>query len=281
MEMSSGSWTDLVSAAVVPSASTVAFAVLAALRWFGLLLAMPSSQSGSVPLRLRFVLAVVLAVAVLPVGRTSPQPFPVAAPLFTCVIHGALSGLSELALGAVLGFGIRIVLSGLRLAGALIDPQAGLAVGQVFDPAAGGHNTLTGRVFVWLAVIVFFGSPAWRGDLLLVARMLDLFKAIPPGAPALEGFGSPGLIVVFQQSLALALFLAAPVLAAMSLMTLATGWLGRSEPRLGLGPLVVPIRITVSLAVLSTGLPAHAVWLADRFQNLLERAPALFSTAAG
>ncbi|MFG0332817.1 MAG: flagellar biosynthetic protein FliR, partial [Maioricimonas sp. JB049] len=159
----------------------------------------------------------------------------------------------EFLLGYLLGTGVRLILAGLQLAGNVIDPQAGLAIGQTWNPLTASHNSLTGSLIV-LAGLAAFLLPPFHGDLVLVAALLDSFSAIPVGSVvALDSI--PVLLATWmQQSTSLALRIAAPFLATVSLVTLAAAFLSRGSGGMARSGLAVVPRITVSLIVLGLAL---------------------------
>lgn len=284
--------------AVVDALTAGALLLLAALRWFGFFCAAPLPGRSSVPLRARFTLAVLLAVVVLPVltgqgdgadsnglknlnsalaqiagGLGGPQFGDQRSLTPALLTLGLLAG-SEFALGLVLAFGMRIVLSGIQLAGGLIDQQAGIALAEVFNPALGQETTPTGDCLVWTSIAVFLAVP-FQGDLRTAALMLDLFRALPVGAASGLGQAQNLMMAVVQQSLVLSLQLAMPLLAVMFLMTLATVWASRAGRPMVLWPGMLAVRIGVCLLLLAVGVAGSADLLLARFAGWLNGARAL------
>ncbi len=279
---------DLAHWSRLPGAvAVVALVLLAALRWFGMLLTLPM-LSQALTLRLRIALSLVLAVVALPTLAGSSHAvldrFSAAGTAHDLtewlVAHGVrllLAGAAELGIGAALGLGVRGVLSGVQAAGELLDQQAGLAFSQVFHPGTNDEGTPLGQVLVLTAAAVFLLLAPFGGHLALTASMLDLFEMLPVAAAMTPHSAVDLLMVLGQQSFLLALYVAAPLLAVMSLVTVATAWLGRSAPAPGAGPILAPLRIVACVLILVVSMPGITSPLADRFQSLLEQAPALLS----
>ncbi|QDU40693.1 flagellar biosynthesis protein FliR [Maioricimonas rarisocia] len=159
----------------------------------------------------------------------------------------------EFLLGYLLGTGVRLILAGLQLAGNVIDPQAGLAIGQTWNPLTASQNSLTGSLIV-LAGLAAFLLPPFHGDLVLVAALLDSFAAIPVGG-AVAVDSVPVLVATWmQQSTSLALRIAAPFLATVSLVTLSAAFLARGSGGMARSGLAIAPRIGVSLVVLGLSL---------------------------
>ena len=161
-----------------------------------------------------------------------------------------------------------------QLAGELIDQQAGIALAEVFNPALQQRTTPTGDWLVWVAVAVFLTAPL-NGDLRTAALMLDLFDVLPVAASPQFVPAHNLVIAVVQQSLVLSLQLAMPLLAVMSLISLATGWASRAGRPIGLWPSVIPLRIGLSLLLLVVGVAGSAELLLVRFAGWFDGARAL------
>jgi flagellar biosynthetic protein FliR len=268
-------------------AAAVVLVLFAALRWFGMFLTLPM-LSQALTLRLRIALSLALAVVALPALAGSSHAV---LDLFSAagtahdltgwlVAHGTrllVAGAAEFGIGAALGLGVRCVLSGVQAAGELVDQQAGLAFAQVFHPGTNDDGTPMGQALVLTAVAVFLLLAPFGGHLVLTASMLELFDSFPVASALTPRPVIDLLIVLGQQSFLLALHVAAPLLAVMSLVTVATAWLGRSAPALGAAHVLAPLRIVTCLLILLVSMSGVTGMLADRFESLLDQAPALLS----
>jgi flagellar biosynthetic protein FliR len=241
--------------------------LLAAARWFGLLLLMPGLTRTIASLRARAAAAMLLAFVMLPVLAD-----PSHAAAGRSLLEWLLFLLAEMATGAALGVGMRIVFAGLRMAGELIDHQAGLALSHTFDPAGDEPVTPSGQALAWAVMAAFLLLAPAGGDLQIVASMLDLFAALPPGAGVNVAPGDL-LVVLAHRSLDLALRVAAPVLALMSLVTIAFAFLSRALGGRSLIPLEAPLRLLMCVVVLALSLSPVAGMAAEGLQSLLETAP--------
>jgi len=226
--------------------------LLATARLAGLIQAAPVTGDRTVPLRLRLALAASLALLALPVvtkhhSHRGPSDATTTDTAMILLVAG------EFLLGYLLGTGVRLILAGLQLAGHVIDPQAGLAIGQTWNPLTAAHDSLTGSLIV-LAGLAVFLLPPFHGDLVLVAALLDSFAAMPVGSVvALDSI--PMLLATWmQQSTSLALRIAAPFLATVSLVTLSAAFLARGSTGIARSGLAVVPRIVVSLLVLALSL---------------------------
>jgi len=258
-------WSEVIThAAWQPWATIAPLFLLAGARWFGLLLWLPALGEAGVSLRMRFALAVLLSIVVLPTLTNRPEEMGSASTALGSVAQWLLLVGGELVLGSVMGLGVRVLFSALQLAGELVDQQAGLAVQHVVNPSADPEAGPSSAVLTWLGLALFFTAAPVGGDLALVEVMLRQFSELPVGVSPEAAINDSSLpIVLVRQAAVLAFQLAGPVLGALSLISLATAWLGRAAPSLQVGPLVVPLRIAVSLSLLGAALPGLAGLVAD------------------
>lgn len=261
-------WTDVLTVAALQSWLQIApWLLLAALRWLGCLLWLPGLSAAGVSFRMRVVSAGLLSIVMLP-AIVSAVGAGVAESITETTFIGWLAmAVSEFVIGCTLGLAVRLLFSALALAGELIDHQTGVAMRQVLLPARDDTTGPTGSALSWMAAGAILLGPSAGGEFAPVQALLNQFSAMPPGSAA----GIPRLtliIVLVQQSLVLALQVAAPFLAVTSLITLAAGWLGRSSPRLRVDAIATPVRVVVCLALMAAVLPGFGPLFADQFDAL-------------
>ncbi len=168
----------------------------------------------------------------------------------------------ELVLGLLLGTGVMTVLSGLQIAGQLIDQQSGLGLGEIFNPDLGGSVSLTGQTLFWLGTAVFLLLSPLGGHLLMVRILAETFDTMPVGEAVLSSTAGDLLLLLVQQSLLLGLRVAAPIMVMMSLIDLTLGFLNHSVPQINIQAVGFGLRAlagTLILSVTLTGIGELAV----------------------
>lgn len=237
----------------------VAFGLVVA-RLAGLFVWGPVFGHQALPLKFRALLVLALALVVTPalLPMASRQPIDglgfdrlaAGPPLIGGDVADLVRmGAGELMVGLALGLGMQTILSGMQMAGRLIDQQIGTSLAEVFNPELGGDVSLSGQLLHQLGLLVFL---LIGGHLLIVAALLDTFQSLPIGA---AGVGPPMfelLTRLVQQSLMLALQVSAPVLATLAVVGLALGVLGRAAPQINVLMLGFPVRALVGLLVLGS-----------------------------
>jgi flagellar biosynthesis protein FliR len=159
----------------------------------------------------------------------------------------AVAAATELAIGAVLAFGVFAAFAAFSLAGKIIDVQSGFGLGNVFDPVTRSQAPVIGTLLNLLAVTLFFAIDGHHALLRGVAFSLE---ALPlgtlPGALAADA-----LVRQFGAMFVLALVLAAPVVFCLLLVEVGLAVLSRSLPQMNVFIVAIPIKIFVGLAMLA------------------------------
>jgi flagellar biosynthetic protein FliR len=173
------------------------------------------------------------------------------------------AAICELALGFALGLGVFTILTGLLLAGDVIDQQTGLSLGQIADPSLNITGSVTGQFLFQFGVTVLLVMQPTGYHLTMVSALVSTFQSLPLG----EAFVSMPTIDLLRdlvhQSFVLGVQIAAPLLAAMSLVALTMGFLGHSVPQVNVLVVGFPIRAVVSILVLTASLSGIARTVVD------------------
>lgn len=178
---------------------------------------------------------------------------------------GALTGsiIAEFSLGFLLGLGVTFLLSGLQLAGQMIDQQLGLEFGAVVNPdLQAGASVSTGLLHLMGTVILLTMQPV-NGHVMLLRATLETFDALPVGEAVLFSQTHVLFTELVHKSLLLGVQVAAPVLAAMSIVTVALGFLGHSVPQINQMVVGFPIRSLAGLLIMSVSLSGMGGILVD------------------
>ncbi len=165
---------------------------------------------------------------------------------------------SEFVLGMTLGLGAMIVLSGLQLAGQLVDQQLGLEFASVVNPELGGQASLSSNAFFLIGGLGVLLLEPIGGHMQLLLAVIESFDSLPVGHVTLPETLPLLLSELVHKSLLLGVQVAAPVLAAMSLVSVCMGYLGHSVPQFNQLVVGFPVRALVGLMVLAvtlSGLP--------------------------
>ena len=191
----------------------------------GLTMTAPIYGTREVPMQVRALLAVALALLITPTQWAVAVEYP------GSTIHYLVFIGSELLIGLCLGLGIVILFSGVQLAGQMASQIGGLMLADVFDPGSDTSVPVFSRLLllVTLAVFVCIG-----GHRMVMAGLLDTFQTIPPGSAAVPHSITETFVVLLTQSFSLGIRAAVPVVTALLLSTLVMGLISRTLPQLNI-----------------------------------------------
>jgi flagellar biosynthetic protein FliR len=222
----------------------------ALLRTGGMVMMAPLLGAIYIPNRIRILLAMVLAFALLPAAGPAPDLEPVSP-------AGVIAIARELAIGLTIGFVLKLATEAALLAGQLVSTGMGLSFATVVDPQNGGMPLL-GRFYVIIASLLLLATNA---HLSLIALLAQSYAVAPVGAATLAA-PEARLVVDFAGLMfAGALQLSLPAVVAILMVNVAFGVISRAAPTLNLFAVGFPITILLGLVILVVTLRTQGpVW---------------------
>jgi flagellar biosynthetic protein FliR len=246
--------------------------VLVIARVGGVVLATPVLSSAAVPRTIRAMLIMAIAAAMLP----SVLPT-----LDTSLTAGqVVAGMTgEILIGLVLGAAASVAVYAAQLAGQFVAQQAGLSLGEVFNPVFDTSATALQQVWFFVAMAAFL---ALGGMNATVEMLLASFRQVPPlsvrdailtgdGGAALADFVVAILDLIFKLSLRMA----GPALVALMLSNLAMGFLVKTMPQFNILTVGFSIKIALGLVMVAMTIGASSGVMQDAMWQGLEHAGAV------
>jgi flagellar biosynthesis protein FliR len=219
----------------------VALLFLVLMRSIGLVVAAPIYGHHSIPVLLKFGLAVALTIALAPGAGLNAGSMPL-------MVAGPIEVVIGLAIGYILAMGFQAI----ELAGRVISIQLGLSLASVFSPTESESSTAIDPFFSVLAGMVFL---AMGLHLTVVKVLANSFTVYPVG-----GGWPADLAVTGMQTIALGLELgvrvALPVALVLLLVELSVALLARAIPQINVFILGLPLKMLVGFAVLALAMPS-------------------------
>jgi flagellar biosynthetic protein FliR len=223
---------------------------LALLAWplariLALIASAPITGNQQFPLTAKIGLAVLLTMLVAP---TLPAPAaldPASAAGFMLLIRETLIGLG-------MGFAMRVVFTGVQMAGDVIGLQMGLGFATFYDPQSSAEVPVIGQFLNLLATLAFLSL---NGHLMLISTLVDTFHAVP-----LEAAGTAtGTWLLLAQwggmIMRTAVMLSLPVIATLLVVNAALAVLTRAAPALNIFAIGFPVTILIGFIALLLTLP--------------------------
>lgn len=231
----------------------LALFLLIGCRAAGWVLTVPLFSMRGVPAMVKAALVFTLALALYPVvsGASLPESGTATGVFFACA-------LTEVLLGAALGWICALMFRAAETAGSLIDSVSTLGMASQLDPVSGQSGSSFNRLYsLVFAALVF----ATNGHHQLLSGFAKLLQAAPPGTP----FGIRGPLVASlahttTTMLSAAITIAAPVVGALLLTDAALGLMSRFWPQSNMLAMSLSAKPLMALATLGLGLsvlPQH------------------------
>lgn len=229
------------------------------LRVIAILMTVPVFSSKNIPLLFRVGLGFSITVLLIPLLKISEISF------LPDVIPFGIGVLSELALGITIGLSVRLVFAGIQLAGQLAGFQMGFAIVNVMDPLTSAQVSIVAQLKYLIAILIFLAINAHHWFL---RALVESFRLVPP-----FGFHFSASLMEYLMRLGGNMFLiaikvAAPVMVALLLTSVALGLVARTVPQMNIFIVAFPLKIVIGLLFLAFSLPYLLSFLKQLFGGL-------------
>ena len=166
-------------------------------------------------------------------------------------------GLSELAIGMLLGLSVQFVFEASQFAGQVLGVQFGFSLVHVLDPQSQADTPVLGMLQQTLVLLLFLALDIPHH---LLRALVRSFSFLPPGTFVLTGVATAELVRMAGRLFLTGLQLAAPALTATMLADVVLGFIGKMSPQLPVLFVGLSVKSVLGLAVLSA-----VVWTWPQF----------------
>jgi flagellar biosynthetic protein FliR len=217
---------------------------VALVRLSGFFLTAPLLSMRGVPRRARALIILVLAFVV----ASTVESTAVGAPGQATISQVA----AEFAVGALMGFAVRMAYMAFDLAGELLSQQAGLNFAQANGLELGSRELPIGSLLALFATAIGFATNL---HLVLIEAVVESYRVVPFGS--LPDVAQPAaLMALVAHALRVGTLLALPALIFLMIANMLQAALGRASPQFGQFAVGFSVTIVVALAALLLLLPA-------------------------
>jgi flagellar biosynthetic protein FliR len=227
------------------------------MRMMGLFTTAPIWSNRLVPVQIRVAIAFAAAVVVAPLFTAFPMPE-------SLVSLGMLAA-RELLVGMVIGFISALTFSAIQLAGQLLDINMGLSMVNLLDPMTNTQMPVMGNFLYILALLIFFTI---NGHHTLLRAIMDSYALVPLGTSTLSPPLSEAVVKLGSSLFLIGFKVAAPVLAAVFLTTLALGVLNRAIPQMNVFVIGMPVQLAMGIFITMVFLPLYVTALHVIFNGM-------------
>ncbi len=219
-------------------------------------MAMPLFAFRSAPMRLRVLLSLVIAFALMPMVQDNLPAVEKMPPGYALVFV-------ELAVGLTSGWMVRVGLSAVDMLADVLSQQSGLSFAATLQQDANLASGLVGEFLGLLALALAF---TMNIHLVMLELLVNSFKVLPLGTwPSAWNWSA--ILSLVQDAFALGLVLALPAIVIYFLFNMTQAILARVSPQMNLFSVGFAIMIPVAFVVVVLLLPSFSELVQTAFES--------------
>jgi flagellar biosynthesis protein FliR len=223
----------------------------------GLFVLAPGFSAAMIPNRIKLMLAMALALAMVPIA-VHGQTVPLDAGDYVMLM------LKELGVGLIFAFPMALVGAAVQAGASLLDTLIGFSFSSILDPVNNQQTAILGQFYSLFAVLVLLMS---GGDHIMIEGIGASYRALPITAYPHIGALTSGALAAFAQVWVIGLEIAAPVLVALVITDAAIGLVSRAVPQMNVFVVGLPAKILVGMTVIVATLP----FVSNQVQGALQQ----------
>lgn len=226
--------------------------------------AAPILGSRSLPVRVRVLLAFMIAALLQPVIPAPPVVDLISAEALLITVYQVFIGLA-------MGFILQMVFAAFVIAGQSVAMAMGLGFASIIDPQNGVQVPVVSQVFLIMVTLIFLSL---HGHLLIIEVLAESFKTLPVG-PLIPSSDALWQLIIWGSTMyAGGILVALPAVAALLLVNIAFGVTARAAPQLNIFAVGFPVMLMVGLIFIILTLPTitdHLSFLMMEAFSLIQR----------
>ncbi|MEP5765385.1 MAG: flagellar biosynthetic protein FliR [Halieaceae bacterium] len=226
------------------------------LRFSAMMLVAPFFGARTIPVRIRVLLAVFLALMIAPMV---PRP-----DIELLSAAGFLLLLQQLLAGILLGVILQAVFATLAIAGQNVATSMGLGFASMVDPQNGVQVTLIGQFYMILATLIFLGM---NGHLVMIELLARSFLVLPLSTQVIEVSALWEVVIWSGEMFSSGVLVSLPVVTGVLMVNLALGVVTRAAPQLNIFAVGFPITMLAGFILLLLVIPTLQPILLELFER--------------
>jgi len=254
-----------------PTPREVIFFMLVLSRVAGIFAALPVFGGRVVPMRIKALIVFMITLICFPTLSVALPEVPSNAFSFGLLV------LSEVMVGLTLAFITQIIFAAVEFSGQIIGMQMGLTISSILDPSRGAQVQIMSVVQTLFATLMFLSMNIHH---IFIRAIMDSFTVIPLGGWRVSGELVNFLVMRTADIFIIGIRLAAPVMVALLLTSVALGIMARAFPQMNIFMISLPLNVGLGLTILGMTLTIFFHVLQVSFGQLSAQVAALFRLMA-
>jgi len=229
------------------------------LRVAAILMTIPIFESRSIPHLFKLGLAFTTSLVLFPMLKLNAMP------VLNSIIEMGIGAAREVLLGLVIGFSVKLIFAGIKIAGQLAGYQMGMALTNVMDPDTSQQVPLLAQFNNLFALLVFITVNAhyW-----FIKALMQSYRMVPPLKANFGNSLTEQLIQLSGSMFVIAIQVGSPIIAALLITSVAFGLIARTVPQMNVFIVAMPLKIGVGLLFIGFSLPYLSAFLKKIFSGL-------------
>ena len=215
--------------------------LLILVRISGFIFTAPFFSLSNIPKRVQIGLSVFIAVVIF-------NSTDVAALKYTGVIGYAGLVVTELLVGAIMGYIMSCCIYILSFSGQIIDMEIGFSMVNVMNPAANMQTTVTGNLYTYFVMLLLLASDLYR---YILKAIIDAFTYIPVGQAVFRVGIYQVMITFIKDYFILGFRIILPLFAATLMVNVVLGVLAKVAPQMNMFVIGMQLKVLVGLILLA------------------------------
>lgn len=220
----------------------------------------PVFGARTVPVTVKLVFSLMLALVIAPISPPVPVVDPISGQAVLIVFN-------QILIGVAMGLALQLVFAMFVIGGQIIAFQMGLGFASMVDPASGTQVPVISQFYVILLTLVFL---ALDGHLTFIAVVAESFHTLPIGTGSLGKDGMWALVTWGGNMYAGAVQIALPAIASLLLINLTFGIITRSAPQFNIFSIGFPVTMVAGFFVMVATLVAILPQIKLQLNNAFE-----------
>ena len=233
--------------------------LLVLMRVGAILMTVPIFGSRNLPMQLKIGLTLVTSIILFPVIPSLHSVFP------THILSFGLVMGAEIMIGMIIGFSVRLIFSGIQLAGQLVGFQMGFAIVNVMDPQTSTQLSIIAGFKNIVATLIFLAINAHHWFL---RAIVSSFQIVPPMEFNFSPLLMESILGMVNRIFIIAIKVGAPLIAALLFTNVALGLIARTVPQINIFIVGFPLQIAVGMIGLALSLPVFSFFLRGIFNGI-------------
>jgi flagellar biosynthetic protein FliR len=228
------------------------------LRVAAIVFSAPVLDTQTIPVTFKAALAFAVSMLLMPMVDTGVSIGDLSLTAFVIGI------LSEIVIGVTIGLSVKLLFTGIQLAGQMAGYQMGLAVANVMDPSSMAQIPILAQVYNLTAMLVFLAINAHH---MFFSALVQSYSILPPMSVVLSSRLVEMMMQLGGNMFVVAVKVGAPLITVLLITTIALGLVARTVPQMHIFIVAMPLKIILGLVFMMIVAPFLTAYLIDLFSS--------------